>query len=275
MKITRPIVLAAMAAGACFGTENAFAQACITAAHGGAPGGQGGTFLGGTQESPCPIADEEKVFLVANVAHTSSGSVGANHGPLGIAFASSNAVAFANGWSTIKSTGTGPDASFPNLHISALGSFRFTDLTFDLQMANNSETNLLVETFDTAGDPEGSFFFGPASMAPPASSNSNSFPNGLQHDTDLRFDIENPTGMTLVNLVTTSPSGISEVKQIQVSGFTGPISHVPEPSTFALMVLGVVGVVLAGARRTRRTRPERDFLWHRNAGVEELGGAIA
>jgi hypothetical protein len=56
-----------------------------------------------------------------------------------------------------------------------------------------------------------------------------------------------------VDLTTTSPSGIKEVKQIQVSGFTG-VTVIPEPSTFALMALGVVGVGLAGACRTRRTR---------------------
>jgi hypothetical protein len=197
-----------------------------------------------------------KVFIDGAVSPTSTGDVGSQHGVTGLNFTSTDTVRFANGWSTIHPTGTGPTEHFPNLDITAVSGTDFTDLTFDAQMANTGTTDLTVSTFK-GSDPEGSFNF-----------------TALPHSTDLRFDVLNPAGLTAVDLSTTLPSGIHEVKQIQVSGFTGVVV-VPEPSTFALMVLGVVGVVLAGARRTRRTRPERDFLWHRNAGVEELGGAIA
>lgn len=235
-KVTRAIALAAMAAGACFGTGNAFAQSCIEAFKGGAPGGQGGTFIAGTPNVPCTITGEVKVFIDEAVSTTSTGDVGSQHGTHGLVFTSNDTVRFANGWSTIHPTDfPAPNASFPNLNILAVPGRHFTDLTFDLQMADLAATNLTVATFDgTIG--EGSFGF-----------------TGLPHSTDLRFDILNPTGLTAVDLTATSPSGIHEVKQIQVSGFTGVVK-VPEPSTFALMALGVVGVGLAGLRRTRRTR---------------------
>jgi hypothetical protein len=254
MKITRSIGLAAMAAGACFGTGNAFAQgepvSCITSTH-------GSTTIG-TQGTPCTITDEMKVFLVAATAHTSTGTIGANvPGPAGLDFTSGNTVRFDNGFATIHPIAMGPAESFPNLHISAVDSEHFTDLTFDVQMANLAATNLVVSTTDGT-EAAGSFDF-----------------IGLQHNTDLRFDILNPGGLTAVDLSTTSPSGIHEVKHLEVSGFTGAVG-VPEPSTFALMVLGVLGVGLAGYRRSRRTRLERDFLWHGNAsGADELPGAIA
>jgi hypothetical protein len=198
-----------------------------------------------------------KVFIDGTVANSSVGDVGSQHGTHGLTFSSNDIVKFANGWSTIHPEGSGPNASFPNLNILAVPGTHFTDLTFDAQMANLAATNLTVNTFNGTAA-EGSFTF-----------------DALHHSTDLRFDVLNPTGLTAVDLVTTSPSGLKEVKQIQVSGFTGTVV-VPEPSTFALMVLGVVGVVLAGARRTRRTRLERDFLWHGNAsGADELPGAIA
>jgi hypothetical protein len=151
--------------------------------------------------------------------------------------------------------------SFPSLTISAVSGTDFTDLTFDAQMQNLAATNnaehLTVSTFDD-GVSKGSFPF-----------------TTLPHSADLRFDVLNNTGLTSVVLTAEGVSGIKEVKQIQVSGFTGTVV-VPEPSTFALMVLGVLGVGLAGYRRTRRTRPERDFLWHGNAaGADELPGAIA
>jgi hypothetical protein len=174
-----------------------------------------------------------KVFIDMAEARVSTGDVGSQHGTEGLNFNSNDVVKFANGWSTIHPSGTAH--SFPNLDISAVPGTDFTDLTFDLQMAHLTATTLEVSTF-FGNTNRGDFTFA-----------------GLQHDTDLRFDVLNPAGLTAVDLTTTSPSGIKEVKQIQVSGFTG-VTVIPEPSTFALMALGVVGVGLAGACRTRRTR---------------------
>jgi hypothetical protein len=182
-----------------------------------------------------------KVFLNAATSTDSSGDVGSNHGTEGILFHSSDTVQFANGWSTIHpSGGTGHGNFFPDLTISAVDGEHFTDLTFDAQMQNfggpNDAEHLVVTTFDNGVD-AGSHIF-----------------TTLPHDADLRFDVLNPAGLTAVELSAQLGSGIKEVKQIQVSGFTG-VTVVPEPSTFALMALGVVGVGLAGYRRTRRTRP--------------------
>jgi hypothetical protein len=218
----------------------------------------------------CSPTGEVKVFIDGNTGNSSTGDVGSQHGTTGLIFSSNDVVKFANGFSTIHpNTGV---TSFQNLDIQAVVDTEFKDLTFDAQMAHSASqgltaTTLEVETF-LNGTNEGNFTFNTTNTTQPGGT------HGLPHDTDLRFEVLNPTGLTSVDLVALSNSGIKEVKQIKVSGFTGVV--VPEPSTFALMVLGVVGVGLAGYRRTRRTRLERDFLWHGNAAsAEELPGAIA
>jgi hypothetical protein len=45
---------------------------------------------------------------------------------------------------------------------------------------------------------------------------------------------------------------LKEVKQLEISGFSGV--SVREPSTWAMMALGLVGLGLAARRRTGRSR---------------------
>ena len=226
-KFTRSILLAAVTAGACFPTGVASAQVCFNGQHGSANLGPA---------SSCPTTAEQEIFLVdATNSMTSTGSVGTNHGPVDVTFSSTAALDFANGNGTIKPSATGHLTSFPDLTITTPG-HTFTDLLFDVQLVNTTPLSLTLEAMSG----------GTTAMV--------SYPvpgfAGLAHDADLRFIVVDPAGLTGVEL--TSTSGLKEVKQLDISGFSGV--SVPEPSTWAMMALGLVGVGLAARRRKGRSR---------------------
>jgi hypothetical protein len=68
----------------------------------------------------------------------------------------------------------------------------------------------------------------------------------LKHDADLSFILV-ATGGPLTEVDLLSTSGIKEAKHFEVSG----VSSVPEPSTWAMLVLGFAGLGFAGYRKTR------------------------
>jgi hypothetical protein len=105
----------------------------------------------------------------------------------------------------------------------------FTDFLFHLQMVNTAPENLTVDAL-SGTTVERSFTY-----------------SGLPHDADLSFIISDPAGLTAIDL--SSTTGIKEGKMFAVSGVS-----VPEPSTWAMMVLGLVGLGLASTRRTGRPR---------------------
>lgn len=229
IKFTRSILLAAMTAGACFGTGAASAQVCFNGLHGSANLGP---------VSSCPTTTEQEIFLVdAKNSMTSGGSVGTNHGPVAVTFTSTAALDFANGNATIKPSATGHLASFPDLTISTPG-HTFTDLLFDVQLVKTTPLSLTLEAF-SGTTMEGTVTYPVSGFDP------------LKHDADLHFIVADSAGLTSV--VLTSSSGLKEVKHLDISGFSGG-SSVPEPSTWGMMVLGLVGLGLTAARRTGRSR---------------------
>src|SRR5262249_28147872 len=72
-------------------------------------------------------------------------------------------------------------------------------------------------------------------------------PNGNREFTAL--DIGS-AGLTWITLY--SSDGFSQIKQFEISGVT-PVAAVPEPSTWALMVLGFAGVGFMAYRRRNQT----------------------
>lgn len=59
--------------------------------------------------------------------------------------------------------------------------------------------------------------------------------------------VSDPAGLTEVELLSTS--GLKSVKNFDVSGVS-----VPEPSTWTMLVLGLVGIGFAAIRRAGRSR---------------------
>ena len=233
-KFTRSILLAAMTAGACFATGVASAQVCFNGQH-------GSNNLG--PQSSCVTTTEQEIFLVdATNTMTTTGSVGTNHGPADVTFTSTAgpstpaaALDFANGAGTIKPHANGNLASFPGLTITTPG-HTFTDLLFSVQLVNTTPLSLTLEAL-SGSTVEGTVTYPVSGFA------------DLAHDADLRFTVADPAGLTAVELISTS--GLKEVKQLDISGFS---VGVPEPSTWAMMALGLVGLGLAARRRTGRSR---------------------
>jgi hypothetical protein len=219
-KFTRSILLAVMAAGACFATGAASAQVCINGMH-------GATDLG--PDASCPTTAESDILLSEIKDNTTAlGNIGSHTG-VPVQFTSSVALDLSAGNSTIIPAAHGPLASLPSLDFTIPG-HTFTDFLFHLQMVNTAPENLTVDAW-SGTTVERTFTY-----------------TGLPHDADLSFIISDPAGLTAIDL--SSTTGIKQGKMFAVSG----VSAVPEPSTWAMMVFGLVGLGLAALRRTGRPR---------------------
>jgi hypothetical protein len=119
--------------------------------------------------------------------------------------------------------------------------YTFTDFLFDLQLANTVPKNLVITTVEL----DGSVFHHTYNLLP--------------HDTDLAFTIADTDGdgLSMVNLQSLPPAGgITLLKMFDISGVVAHVPFsVPEPSTWAMMPLGFLGLGLAALRRTGRSRP--------------------
>jgi hypothetical protein len=137
---------------------------------------------------------------------------------------------FANGFATITPSAKGGKASFGDLEFTIPG-HTFTDLVFGLQMLKADTTDMTIEAID------GTTLVQSFDLT------------GLKHDADLSFILV-ATGGPLTEISLLSGSGIKEAKHFEVSG----VAAIPEPSTWAMMLLGFAGLGFAGYRKARSAR---------------------
>jgi len=220
-KFTRSIVLAAIGAGACFATGVASAQTCLNAT-------QGPTDLG--PNASCLVSGEREIFLeVVHGTNTVHGNVGSQSGLPVVEFTSSASLSSGSGNSGI--TAVGGSGSFSTLDFTIPG-HTFTDFLFTVQMAGTGgvhDKNLTVTAVSgTTMTPLHTY-------------------NNLAHSQPVDFVFTDPAGVTGIDL--SSTTGITHAGSFEISGVSAP-----EPSSWAMMVLGLVGVGLAALRRTGRSR---------------------
>jgi PEP-CTERM motif-containing protein len=197
--------------------------------------------FGGDLGSPsCTASNESMVFLEANTGVGSAtnpglGNIGSQTGlPLvNFTTGAGTLVDLANGYATI--TPTGSANSFSTLDISIPG-YTFTDLDFGMQMFNNTGVplNVTLTAYDGTTD-VGSVTYTTA--------------DGLKHDANQEYVVLATSGV-LTSVDVTSTSGIKQMKQFDVSGD----SAIPEPSTWAMMLLGFAGLGYAGFRKSKASR---------------------
>jgi PEP-CTERM motif len=188
--------------------------------------------LGGDLGSPsCTASDESMIFLdSAKDVMTGTGNVGSQTGLPAVQFTSDSSLDFANGFATITPSAKGGKASFGDLEFTIPG-HTFTDLVFDLQMLKAATTDLTIEAID------GTTLVQSFDLT------------GLKHDADLNFVLV-ATGGPLTEISLLSTSGIKEAKHFEVSG----VAAIPEPSTWAMMLLGFAGLGFAAYRKAHRAR---------------------
>jgi PEP-CTERM motif len=188
--------------------------------------------LGGDLGSPsCTASDESMIFLdSAKDVMTGTGNVGSQTGLPAVQFTSDSSLDFANGFATITPSAKGGKASFGDLEFTIPG-HTFTDLVFDLQMLKAATTDLTIEAID------GTTLVQSFDLT------------GLKHDADLNFVLV-ATGGPLTEISLLSTSGIKEAKHFEVSG----VAAIPEPSTWAMMLLGFAGLGYAAYRKARSVR---------------------
>jgi PEP-CTERM motif len=181
--------------------------------------------------SSCTASNESMIFLdSASDVMTGTGNVGSQTGLPAVQFTSDSSLDFANGFATITPSAKGGKASFGDLEFTIPG-HTFTDLVFDLQMLKADTTDLTIEAID------GTTLVQSFDLT------------GLKHDADINFILV-ATGGPLTEISLMSTSGIKEAKHFEVSG----VAAIPEPSTWAMMLLGFAGLGFAAYRKAHRAR---------------------
>jgi hypothetical protein len=162
------------------------------------------------------VAEPKIYFDAANNAFT-TGHVGSQSGDPGtpvISFLADITVSYKNGFASIDAL----TALYHNLTISVPVGWTFTDLVFDVLDPND---------FTVTGSNGGT-------------STITGQKNGLQEYTALAINGTNLTSLTLHSTL-----GFEQIKQFEISG----VAAVPEPSTWAMMMLGFFGVGFVAYRR--------------------------
>lgn len=204
-----------------FASSPAWADVCLTVE------GVTQNLTHGTQGS-CTTSTESKVKL--NDTKDVDKGTGTVDG-FTVDFSTSGLFDLANGTANIRPPAR--SKSYPDLTIVA-DRFTFTDLLFGLQMADLGTDSLTVQAWDGA-TLEGQWDL-----------------TGISHDKDDKFAIVASANQLFTEVVLTagSDSGIFETKQLNFSG----VSAIPEPSTWAMMLIGFAGLGYAGYRTSKSPR---------------------
>jgi hypothetical protein len=188
----------------------------------------------------CAGSDEQKIFLEASGqggTKNGLGNVGSQTGTPIVHLNSTVNLDLANGFANIKPTS---GDSFASLDITIPG-HTFGDFLYDVQMFNNKDAASLSFTVSAllGGVLQGSHTY-----------------TDLKHDADLSFGVFALNGGQVDELTLVSNTGFKEIKHLQVSDIDGgvvinPTGSVPEPSTWAMMLLGFAGVSFMAYRRRK------------------------
>ena len=193
-------------------------------------------FGGGAGSSSCTAGAESQIFIQdASNTLTVYGNVGSSSGLPLVDFVASGIVNGSNANGAITQTIGGP--AVPSLAISVPG-YTFTDLVFNLT-ASGPGGEIPQDLTITAVDGNG--------VAVSAVYDS------LMKFTPYAFDVVATSGvLTKIDL---SASGyITQADSFNISGLSPIAPAVPEPSTWAMMLIGLAGLGFAGYRKGRKAR---------------------
>lgn len=169
-----------------------------------------------------PPAGEQKIYLDAATSNTVTGHVGSQTGTPLVTFTSPTVFDATfdakNGFASIDAVSK---SLYHDLTLTIAKGFTFTDVVFDI---------LSPDPFTIQGSNGGT-----ASLS--------DLKNG--NDEFKAFSI-NGTNLTWITLH--SDTGFSQIKQFELSGVTA-VTAVPEPTTWAMMILGFAGVGFLAYRR--------------------------
>ncbi len=167
------------------------------------------------------LPSEDKIYFDAITSTSTGGHVGSQTGSVVLTFTADKTVEYKSGFASIDSTSNASSTFYHTLLISAPTGYTFTDLVFDVLnppdfsvFASNGGSSVLTNQ-----------------------------PNGNTEYTALAL---HGTNMTWIEL--SSDTGFKQTKQFEVSGLT-KVGAVPEPSTWAMLVLGFAGVGFLAYRR--------------------------
>jgi hypothetical protein len=194
-----------------------------------------------TEGGSCEGANEQQVFLNEGHSETSgSGTVGNGKNAPVLLFsvdggAFDTRVDTGGGFANITSANADSKnfVGFNGIDITIPG-FTFTDITFDVQL-NPTEASG-TDSFTAQG-------FSGAHISDGIATGTDT------PDDDKQFSLTAVGGaFDEVNLL--SADGFKEIKHIEISGLA---AIVPEPSTWAMMLLGFAGLGYVGFKRTRKS----------------------
>ena len=205
----------------------------------GAPGAAHATFVLDTScgESKCAGGTDFKNDKANKDVSTFTGTVG-GHAGTDVTVDTIGNIDTGAGFSTITPIKGG---TLTSLTFTPADDTLFTDFSFRGQLAPVGDTGVIdVKWTDSLGTSATLDFSG--------------IP-GPEEDFD-RLGIVSLDGETLKSVVITTAAGESfdEFKQVQFSAAGIPPSPIPEPSTWAMMLLGFVGLGYAGYRRGNGAR---------------------
>jgi hypothetical protein len=166
--------------------------------------------------------DETKIYFDANIGTSITGHLGSQTGTPVFTFSSLNDEQLngKNGFASIDAV----SSVYHDLVITAQAGFTFTDLVFDILNPNDFSVASSNGGLVTVTNP----------------------PNGLNEYTAITLN------GTFTSLTLHSDVGFAQIKQFEISGVNG-VGAIPEPSTWAMMILGFMGIGFVAYRRKSHT----------------------
>lgn len=187
-----------------------------------------------TSEGSVNLGSATDIFLDATNGSTNTvfGHVGSQTGDPGtplVTFTADINVTGKNGFASIDANGSGQSQTpYSSLIISVAPGYTFNQIAFSLQMVNG------LDNFSVLGSNGGSSTVTQAG-------------NGLEQFDTLAI---NGSNLTSITLSCATADCFQQTKQVQISGITAPV---PEPSTWAMMLLGFLGLGFFAVRLKDRS----------------------